>query len=49
MNENVKEVLNVDLSAYSGLEFYVQDGQYLRVKVLNKPSWWDKNYNALSM
>lgn len=49
INENVKEVLNIDLSTYSGLEFYVQDGQYLRVKVLNKPSWWDKNYNALSM
>lgn len=49
INENVKETLKIDLSSYSDLEFYIQDGQYLRVKVLNEPSWWNKSFNALCM
>lgn len=49
INENIKEILNIDLSSYSGLEFYIQDGQYLRVKVLNEPTWWNKSFEALGM
>lgn len=49
INENVKEVLNIDLSSYKDLEFYVQDGAYIRVKVLIEPSWWNKSFEALCM
>lgn len=47
--ENAKEVLKVDLSSYSGLEFYLQDGQYLRVKIITEPSWWNKSFDSLCM
>lgn len=49
INENIKEVLKIDLNTYLGLEFYIQDGQYIRVKVLNEPSWWNKSFEALCM
>ncbi len=49
INENVKEVLKVNISSYSGLEFYIQDGQYLKIKVLSKPSWWNKSFDSLTI
>lgn len=49
INENVKEVLKIDLNSYSGLEFYIQDGLYIRVKVLNEPTWWNISFESLCM
>ena len=47
ITENIKEVLKVDLSSYADLEFYVQDGQYIRVKVLTEPAWWNVEFDSL--
>lgn len=47
IKENAKEVLNIDLSSYTDLEFYIQDGQYLRVQVLTEPTWWNKSFESL--
>ncbi len=49
MNDNVKEVLKIDLNKYSGLDFYIQDGQYLRVVATNPPSWWNKSFASLGI
>lgn len=49
INDNVKEILKIDLAEYTDLEFYVQDGQYIRVKKNQTPSWWNKEYDSLCM
>lgn len=49
IKDNAKEVLKIDLTNYPDLEFYIQDGNYVRVKVLNKPTWWNKSFESLCM
>ena len=46
--ENVKKQFNIDLNDYPELEFYVADGQYLKVKVNTTPKWWNENFDLLS-
>lgn len=46
--ENVKKQFNIDLNDYPELEFYVADGQYLKVKVNTIPKWWNENFDLLS-
>lgn len=38
--QNLEELLNINMPTYNGVEFYIQDGQSLKVKLTDKPSWW---------
>lgn len=38
--ENLKKLLNTSMPTYDGIEFYIQDGQLLKVNVVATPDWW---------
>ena len=46
---NVKEKLNVDLTQYSNISFYVSDNLTIKVKQTEQPKWWDTNFDLLKI
>ena len=46
---NVKEKLNVDLTQYSNISFYVSDNLTIKVKLKEQPKWWDTNFDLLKI
>ncbi len=46
---NVKEKLNVDLTQYSNISFYVSDNLTIKVKLTEQPKWWDTNFDLLKI
>ena len=38
--ENLKKLLNTSMPTYDGIEFYIQDGELLKVNVVSSPDWW---------
>lgn len=47
--EQLKEKLKIDLSKYSYLEWYIKDGEVLRVKYSEEPEWWNYTMDALKV
>ena len=47
--ENIKNELNIDLSQYSSVTFYVQDGVNISVRIIEEPKWWDDNFDLLKI
>ena len=47
--EQLKENLKTDLSKYSYLEWYIKDGEVLRVKYSEEPEWWNYTMDALKV
>lgn len=47
--EQLKENLKIDLSKYSYLEWYIKDGEVLRVKYSEEPEWWNYTMEALKV
>lgn len=47
--EQLKENLKIDLSKYSYLEWYIKDGEVLRVKYGEEPEWWNYTMDALKV
>lgn len=47
--EQLKENLKIDLSKYSYLEWYIKDGEILRVKYSEEPEWWNYTMDALKV
>ena len=47
--EQLKENLKIDLSKYSYLEWYIKDGEVLRVKFTEEPEWWNYTMDALKV
>ena len=47
--EQLKENLKIDLSKYSYLEWYIKDGEVLRVKYSEEPEWWNYTMDALKV
>ncbi len=45
--ENVKTTLGVDISGYEGVNFYVVEGDLIRVKMDTTPEWWSNNFDGL--
>lgn len=45
--ENVKTVLKLDIGNYEGITFYVVEGDILKVKIDEKPDWWNSNYDNM--
>lgn len=45
--ENIKEILDISLPKYEGLNWYLQDGNLIRVEIENKPSWWTSDLDSL--
>ncbi len=42
----VKQILKINLPTYDGIEWYIQDGQYLKVNFEKQPSWWNDSLNT---
>lgn len=47
--EQLKENLKIDLSKYSYLEWYIKDGEVLRVRFTEEPEWWNYTMEALKV
>lgn len=47
--EQLKEKLKIDLSKYSYLEWYIKDGEVLRVRFTKEPEWWNYTMDALKV
>lgn len=47
IKDNIKEVLNTDLKEFSGVSYYITNGNTLKVKFDTKPKWWDGSMNTL--
>lgn len=47
--EQLKENLKIDLSKYSYLEWYIKDGEVLRVRFTEEPEWWNYTMDALKV
>ncbi len=45
--DNVTKLLNTSMPDYTGIEFYIQDGEKVKVKVTNKPEWWNEDLDFL--
>lgn len=45
--ENLKSLLNTSMPTYDGIEFYIQDGELLKVKVVSAPEWWCEDLDFL--
>lgn len=48
-SENLEKLLSISMPKYSGIEFYIQDGEALKVKVTNKPNWWNSELDFLKV
>ena len=48
-SENLEKLLSISMPKYSGIEFYIQDGETLKVKVTNKPNWWNSELDFLKV
>ena len=46
-SDNVTSLLNTSMPNYEGIEFYVQDGEKVKVKVTTKPEWWNEDLDFL--
>lgn len=46
-SEAVKKLLNIDLPSYDDIKWYVQDGEVLKVKFINNPSWWSSDLDSI--
>ena len=47
--DTLKENLKVDLSKYSDLEWYIKNGEVLRVKFTEEPEWWNYIMDTLKV
>lgn len=45
--ENLKSLLNTSMPSFDGIEFYIQDGQLVKVKITSKPEWWNEDLDFL--
>lgn len=45
--KNVETTLGIDINDYEGVNFYVVDGDIVKVKLDSKPDWWNDNYDGL--
>ena len=45
--ENLEKLLNINMPSFSGIEFYLQDGEDLKVKLTDKPNWWSTDLDFL--
>lgn len=45
--DNVTKLLNTSMPDYTGIEFYIQDGEKVKVKVTTKPEWWNEDLDFL--
>lgn len=45
--ENLKSLLNTSMPTYDGVEFYIQDGELLKVNIVNSPEWWIEDLNFI--
>lgn len=49
LEDKVKEVLKVDISKYSNLTWYIQDGELIRVDFETEPEWWNEEFDTLKI
>ncbi|MDD3303726.1 MAG: hypothetical protein PHP54_02300 [Clostridia bacterium] len=47
--DKLKENLKIDLSKYSNLDWYIKNGEVLRVKFSEQPDWWNYSMDSLKM
>lgn len=47
--DSLKENLKIDLSKYSNLEWYIKNGEVLRVNFTEEPEWWNYTMDALKI
>ncbi len=47
--DNVTKLLNTSMPNYEGIEFYIQDGEKIKVKVNVKPEWWNEDLEFLAV
>lgn len=45
--DNLKSLLNTSMPTYDGIEFYIQNGNLLKVKVVSTPDWWCEDLDFL--
>ena len=45
--ENVKTTLGIKIENYEGVNFYVFEGDLIRIKLDAEPDWWNNNYDGL--
>mgnify|MGYP006067579631 CR=1 FL=1 len=45
--ENLKDLLNTSMPTYDGIEFYIQDGELLKVNLTSSPDWWMEDLDFL--
>lgn len=48
--EYVNTTLKVDMRKYEGnIEFYVVDGDVVKIKVISEPEWWNEAFDGLKI
>ncbi len=47
--DNVNTTLKTNLKKYDGVKFYVVDGDLLKVKLEETPSWWNENFDVFRL
>ena len=47
--ENLKSLLDTSMPTYDGIEFYIQDGNKLKINVTNKPDWFNEDLEFLEV
>lgn len=45
--ENLKKLLNTSMPTYDGVDFYIQEGSLVKVKLTSKPDWWTEDLDFL--
>ena len=45
--EHVETTLSIKIDDYEGVNFYVVQGDIIKVKLDATPDWWNNNYNGL--
>lgn len=48
-NDNLKELFNIDLGKYEGVNFYVKDDGIIKVGFEKTPDWWKKELDGLKI
>ena len=45
--EYVETTLGIDVADYEGIEFYVVNGDILKIKLTSTPDWWSNNFDVM--
>lgn len=46
-SDNLKKELNTSMPTFDGIDYYIQDGITIKVKLQTKPEWWNEDLDFL--